>query len=94
MRSRSVDEVLAMVKHGLKAARYAPDQNGFHIAKKRQARLCPSQCPAPPAPLLSHSKHATLGVSLGIQYTLLGTQTFICKSWSRPFTDDRAPASL
>lgn len=36
MRTRTVEEVLDMVKHGLKAAKFAPNQNGFQISKKRQ----------------------------------------------------------
>lgn len=38
MRTRTVDEVLDMVKHGLKAARFVQPQNGFQIAKKRQVQ--------------------------------------------------------
>ena len=42
VRTRSVDEVLDMVKHGLKAGRFAPKQDSFAVAKKRQARQsCP-----------------------------------------------------
>ncbi|KAK9787621.1 hypothetical protein WJX73_010169 [Symbiochloris irregularis] len=36
VRTRTVEEVLEMVKHGLKAAKFAPNQNGFQITKKRQ----------------------------------------------------------
>ena len=39
VRTRTVDEVLDMVKHGLKAGKHVP-QNGFSIVKKRQARPC------------------------------------------------------
>ena len=35
VRTRDVDEVVDMVKHGLTAARYAPKQAGFEIAAKR-----------------------------------------------------------
>ena len=45
VRTRTVDEVLDMVKHGLKAAKFAP-QNGFSIAKKRQVG-CLILCAAP-----------------------------------------------
>ncbi|CAL8462322.1 g1855 [Coccomyxa elongata] len=37
VRTRAVDEVLDMVKHGLKAGRFAPKQDTFSVAKKRQA---------------------------------------------------------
>ncbi len=36
VRTRAVDEVLDMVKHGLKAGRFAPKQDTFSVAKKRQ----------------------------------------------------------
>lgn len=36
VRTRAVDEVLDMVKHGLKAGRFAPKQDNFAVAKKRQ----------------------------------------------------------
>ena len=38
MRTRTVEEVVEMVKHGLKAGRMAPKQNGVTVAKKRQVR--------------------------------------------------------
>ena len=38
VRTRTVDEVVEMVKHGLKAGRLAPKQNGVTVAKKRQVR--------------------------------------------------------
>lgn len=36
VRTRAVDEVLDMVKHGLKAGRFAPKQDTFSVTKKRQ----------------------------------------------------------
>ncbi len=42
VRTRGVDEVLDMVKHGLKAGRFAPKQDNFAVAKKRQ--VCPCPC--------------------------------------------------
>ena len=36
VRTRTVNEVLDMVKHGLKAAKFAPKQDTFNVAKKRQ----------------------------------------------------------
>lgn len=36
VRTRAVDEVLDMVKHGLKAGRFAPKQDSYSVAKKRQ----------------------------------------------------------
>ena len=38
VRTRTVDEVTDMVKHGLKAGKHAGGQNGFEVAKKRQVR--------------------------------------------------------
>lgn len=40
MRTRTVEEVLDMVKHGLRAGKFAPRQDSFAVAKKRQARPC------------------------------------------------------
>lgn len=40
VRTRTVDEVLDMVKHGLRAGKFAPRQDSFAVAKKRQARPC------------------------------------------------------
>lgn len=64
VRTRTVDEVLEMVKHGLKAARFAPNQNGYQIAKKRQvaAGHCPMNGSAQIASV--HSKHAAYGREL------------------------------
>ena len=36
VRTRTVNEVLDMVKHGLKAGRFAPKQDTFNVVKKRQ----------------------------------------------------------
>lgn len=36
VRTRTVEEVLDMVKHGLKGGKFAPAQNGVTIANKRQ----------------------------------------------------------
>lgn len=33
-----MDEILDMVKHGLKAGKFAPKQDTFDVAKKRQVR--------------------------------------------------------
>ena len=38
VRTRTVEEVLDMVKHGLKAGRFAPKQDTFNVVKKRQVR--------------------------------------------------------
>jgi hypothetical protein len=38
VRTRTVDEVLDMVKHGLKAGKFAPKQDTFNVVKKRQVR--------------------------------------------------------
>ncbi len=38
VRTRTVDEVLDMIKHGLRAGKFAPRQDSFAVAKKRQAR--------------------------------------------------------
>ena len=47
VRTRTVNEVLDMVKHGLKAGKFAPKQDTFNVAKKRQVRCCvhPSRIP-------------------------------------------------
>ena len=42
VRTRTVEEVLDMVKHGLKAGKFAPRQDSFNVAKKRQARARPA----------------------------------------------------
>ena len=39
VRTRTVNEVLDMVKHGLKAGRFAPKQDTFNVVKKRQVDL-------------------------------------------------------
>ena len=39
VRTRTVEEVLDMVKHGLKGGKFGPSQNGVTIASKRQVRL-------------------------------------------------------
>ena len=39
VRTRAVDEVLDMVKHGLKAGRFAPKQDTFSVVKKRQVSV-------------------------------------------------------
>ncbi len=36
VRTRTVNEVLDMVKHGLRAGRFAPKQDTFNVVKKRQ----------------------------------------------------------
>ena len=36
VRTRTVEEVLDMVKHGLKGGKFGPNQNGVTIASKRQ----------------------------------------------------------
>lgn len=39
VRTRTLEEVVEMVKHGLKSGRMAPKQNGITVAKKRQVLL-------------------------------------------------------
>ena len=36
VRTRTVNDVLDMVKHGLKAGKFAPKQDTFNVVKKRQ----------------------------------------------------------
>ena len=45
VRTRTVDEVLDMVKHGLKAGRFAPKQDTFAVAKKRQVLWLMAEAP-------------------------------------------------
>ncbi len=40
VRTRTVNEVLDMVKHGLKAGKFAPRQDTFNVARKRQVCRC------------------------------------------------------
>lgn len=44
VRTRTVDEVVEMVKHGLKSGKAATRQNGITVAKKRQARETKRLC--------------------------------------------------
>ncbi len=44
VRTRSVNEVLDMVKHGLKAGKFAPKQDTFNVVKKRQVSATVSIC--------------------------------------------------
>lgn len=44
VRTRTVDEIMEMVKTGLKTGKMAQKQGGIHVAKKRQVLFPPDLC--------------------------------------------------
>ncbi len=64
MRTRTVDEVLDMIKHGLRAGKFAPRQDSFAVAKKRQARARSVWRLRPHAVLAAHRRRRVRGLRM------------------------------
>ena len=64
VRTRSVNEVLDMVKHGLKAGKFAPKQDTFNVVKKRQVSATFNILKIGTSFCQGASRHSTLGTQV------------------------------